>query len=198
MTEKKKLKKPLGYARLIPGKCIACGERCMSACRSDSITMNDKGEPVINLAKCIGCRICIRTCPAKALETFYTPEQLQILAEIAAQTGAPVKVEEPVEETGVDARLKEYKGVWVFVEHTEGEPDEVSWELLGVGAKLARTRGVELSSIVIGDSSSSASRRSSCRRISSGKRSTAGRRSEAACDGRTRGTIRTASRSRRP
>jgi len=38
-----------------------------------------------------------------------------------------------------------------FIEHTEGKPATVSWELLGEGAKLAKTLGVELCSIVIGE-----------------------------------------------
>jgi electron transfer flavoprotein alpha subunit len=49
------------------------------------------------------------------------------------------------------AKLAEYKGVWVFVEQTDGQPATVSWELLGVGAELAKTLDVELCSIVIGD-----------------------------------------------
>ncbi|MBM3176291.1 MAG: electron transfer flavoprotein subunit alpha/FixB family protein, partial [Chloroflexi bacterium] len=47
-------------------------------------------------------------------------------------------------------KLKLYQGVWVFVEQTEGQPAVVSWELLGVGGDLARARGVELCSVVIG------------------------------------------------
>jgi electron transfer flavoprotein alpha subunit len=35
--------------------------------------MNDKGEPVINLEKCTGCRRCIRICPAEAIEIYFTP-----------------------------------------------------------------------------------------------------------------------------
>jgi len=46
---------------------------------------------------------------------------------------------------------EEYKGVWVFVEQTGGEPATVSWELLGVGANLAKTLDVELCTMVIGD-----------------------------------------------
>lgn len=46
---------------------------------------------------------------------------------------------------------EEYKGVWVFVEQTGGKPATVSWELLGVGADLAKTLGVELCTMVIGD-----------------------------------------------
>jgi electron transfer flavoprotein alpha subunit len=41
MGEKpKKKKKPRGKARLIAGKCIACGARCQTSCPSDAIEMN--------------------------------------------------------------------------------------------------------------------------------------------------------------
>jgi len=144
MEEEKRIKKPRGVARLIPGKCIACGARCQSDCPEDAIEMNEKGEPVINTAKCIGCRRCVKICPAQALEIYFTPEERNILAGMAAT--APV--EAVVGETGI----KEYRGVWIFVEHTEGKPATVSWELLGEGAKLAKTLGVELCSLVIGNS----------------------------------------------
>ncbi len=49
------------------------------------------------------------------------------------------------------AQFKEYRGVWVFVEQTDGVPAHVSWELLGIGAELADQLKVELCSIVIGD-----------------------------------------------
>src|SRR5660397_286514 len=84
MEEEKKIRKPRGIAKLIPGKCIACGARCQSSCPEDAIEMNDKGEPIINIEKCIGCRKCVKVCPAEALEMFYTPEEQKILAQIAA------------------------------------------------------------------------------------------------------------------
>ncbi len=91
MMEPKKVKKPRGVAKLIPGKCIACGARCQSSCPKDAIAMNDAGEPIIDVTKCIGCRRCLKVCPAAALEMYYTPEELKILAELAAQgeTRAP-------------------------------------------------------------------------------------------------------------
>lgn len=46
---------------------------------------------------------------------------------------------------------EEYKGVWVFVEQTDGEPAAVSWELLSVGADLAKNLDVDLCTVVIGD-----------------------------------------------
>jgi len=152
--QEKKVKKPRGKARLIPGKCIACGARCQSSCPKEAVEMNDKGEPIIDESKCIGCRKCIKVCPADAIEIYYTPEELKILAELEAQAkaaGAVVAEEPEEEEDAAKARIKEYKGVWIYVEQTEGKPAEVSWELLGIGAELAKTLGVELCTVVVGD-----------------------------------------------
>jgi len=146
-----KPKRPRGVARLLDGKCIACGARCQSSCPVNCIEMTDSGEPIIEAAKCIGCQKCIKICPAAAIEMFFTPEEQKILDELAKAAGSPVE-EEPDEEAAALARkLSEYRGVWVFVEQTEGEPAKVSWELLGVGAELAATLGVELSALVIGE-----------------------------------------------
>lgn len=49
------------------------------------------------------------------------------------------------------AGIEDYAGVWVFIENYLGVVDGVSWELLGAGASLAKNRGVELCSVVIGD-----------------------------------------------
>ncbi len=156
MEEKKKIKKPLGKARLIPGKCIACGARCQADCRAQAINMNEAGEPVIDIEKCNGCRRCIKACPAEAIEIFFTPEQQKILEQLAGESkaeAAPEAAEEELdqEEARIKTKLKEYQGVWIFVEQTDGQPATVSWELLGVGASLAKILDVELCAIVIGD-----------------------------------------------
>ena len=149
--KKKKRKKPRGVAQLIPGKCIACGARCEAACPVDAIVMNDKGEPVIDTAQCTGCRKCLKICPSEALEIYYTPEELKILAEFEKEKEGVAEAEEiDKEEAKQVAKLKAYKDVWVFVEQTEGEPATVSWELLGVGARLAQALGVKLCSVVVG------------------------------------------------
>jgi electron transfer flavoprotein alpha subunit len=153
MAEPEKIKRPRGEPRLIPGRCIACGARCESECPKDAITMNEKGEPVIDLEKCTRCRRCLKVCPAEAIEIYFTPEEQKILDELAAQKAA-AKPQVEQEEEEKDLRLekiKEYRGVWVFIEQTGGEPAQVSWELLGIGSELAETRGVELCSICIGE-----------------------------------------------
>jgi electron transfer flavoprotein alpha subunit len=152
MTEPIKLKKPRGKARLIPGKCIACGARCQSACPVNCIEMNDAGEPIIQTEKCIGCLKCVKVCPAEALEMFFTPEELAILEEIAKQQDGGEVEEEPDEEAKALAKLlAAYRGVWVFIEQTEGEAAIVSWELLGKGRELADILKVPLSAVVLGE-----------------------------------------------
>lgn len=154
MEEKKKVKKPRGIARLIPGKCIACGARCQESCKKEAVEMNDQGEPVIIAEKCIGCGRCVKVCPAEALEMYLTPEERKLLEELSKQEPAAAEAEEEEgdeEQARIAAKLKEYKGVWVYVEQTDGKAATVSWELLGVGAELAKTLGVDLCAAVIGD-----------------------------------------------
>jgi electron transfer flavoprotein alpha subunit len=148
MEEKpQKKKKPRGKARLITGKCIACGARCQTACPADAIEMNEKGEPIIDIDKCIGCRKCVKVCPADALEMVFTPEEEKLLTEITVER----VIEEAEEELPkVEADIKSWKGVWVFVEQSDGKSHQVSWELLGVGRTLAQDLGVELSAFILG------------------------------------------------
>ncbi len=147
---KPKPKKPRGVAQLIAGACIACGARCQSVCPVNCVEMTESGEPIIDAPKCIGCQKCVKICPAAALEMYFTPEELKILAELAV-SAVPVVEEIDPEAALLAGKLAAYRGVWVFVEQTEGEPAKVSWELLGVGAELAAKLGVELSAMVIGE-----------------------------------------------
>jgi electron transfer flavoprotein alpha subunit len=148
MTETK-IKKPRGVARCHEGKCVACGERCASACPVDGISFNEAGDPVINEEKCIGCDKCVKVCAVNALEMFYTPEQLEQLKLWEAQKNASGEELDP-DEVALRAKLAKYKGVWVFIEQYNGEVAKVSWELLGTGRELADTRGVELTAVIVG------------------------------------------------
>jgi electron transfer flavoprotein alpha subunit len=144
-------KKPRGKASLLEGKCIACGARCQSSCPVDAIQMNEAGEPIIDQSKCIGCVKCVKVCPVQALEMAFTPEERRVLEELAKTSVAAEPSEEDAEEAALRKRLAVYRGVWVFVEQTEGEAAKVSWELLGKGKELAQARNCELAAIVMGD-----------------------------------------------
>jgi len=151
MTEiKKPIKKPRGIARLIDGKCIACGARCQSSCPVNCIEMTDSGEPLIDAVKCIGCQKCLKVCPASALEMFFTPEEQKILAELASEAGGAVEEELDEEEKQLQEMLAKYRGVWVVIEQYDGVVAKVSWELLGTGAELAGKLGVQLSAVILG------------------------------------------------
>jgi electron transfer flavoprotein alpha subunit len=154
MEEGKKRKKPRGVARLIPGRCIACGARCQSSCPKDAIEMTSSGEPIVSTEKCTGCHRCLKVCPVEALEIYYSEAEKMILADIDSEYGPPIELgKEALSDQGAIslAKNKEHKDVWIFIEQTESEPALVSWELLGVGTDLARALRVELCSVVIGN-----------------------------------------------
>lgn len=69
--KRKKTKRPRGKAQLIAGRCIACGARCQAECPTDAIVMNDKGEPLIDTAKCIGCAKCVKGCKVFKNRSLY-------------------------------------------------------------------------------------------------------------------------------
>jgi len=145
-----KIKKPRGRARLLEGKCIACGARCESSCPVNCISMNEAGEPVVVAEKCIGCLKCVKVCPAQAIEMFFTPEEQKILEQLAAAGAAPQAEDDDPEAAAIAKLQAQYRGVWVFVEQADGEAAKVSWELLGKGKELAAKLGVGLSAVVIG------------------------------------------------
>ena len=150
MTETQKtIKKPRGKAQLVSGRCIACGARCQSSCPVNCIEMNDAGEPVITGSTCIGCLKCVKICPAQAIEMFFTPEEQQILNELM-KDGGSIMGDDP-EAKALAEKLAAYRGVWVFIEQTEGEAAKVSWELLGKGRELADILKVSLSAVVLGE-----------------------------------------------
>lgn len=139
MAERKK--KPRGKAVLIPAACIACG-KCESVCPVGAIQYDDKGEPLIDLEKCIGCGKCVKTCPAAALKMAY-PEGETVVVEAEPKEGEEKK-------RGRAKGAEQWKGVWVFVEQRRGKACLVSWQLLGVGSKLATDLSEDLSAVILG------------------------------------------------
>ena len=137
MAERKK--RPRGKAELVPAACIACG-RCESVCPVGAIRYDDKGEPVIAFDKCVGCGKCVKACPASALKMAY-PEGETIVVE--------AEPEEPKRRDG-SRGAEPWKGVWVFVEQRRGKAHPVSWQLLGVGRRLASDLSEDLSAVILG------------------------------------------------
>ena len=144
--------RPRGKASLLEDKCIACGARCQSVCPVDAIQMNEAGEPIIDASRCIGCVKCVKVCPVQALQMAFTAEELRVLEALASSAFFSAQdQEEDAEEAALKKRLAVHRGVWVFIEQTEGDAAKVSWELLGKGKELALARKCSLAAVVMGE-----------------------------------------------
>jgi electron transfer flavoprotein alpha subunit len=135
--------KPLGIAIISKEGCIGC-EQCLAVCPADAITM-EGGLAIIDPEKCIGCEKCVSICPTSVIS----------MTGGAAAEVAPAPAEAPAPSPAVSAAAKPAEArtareVWVFVEHSDGRPAAVSWELLGKGRELADALGGQVCSVLLG------------------------------------------------
>jgi Electron transfer flavoprotein, alpha subunit len=105
-------------------KCTACAV-CESSCAFGAISVQVDCA-VVN-ALCTLCGSCVENCPEFALRIVSADKRIQ-------------------------ADLSEYTGIMVFAEYRHGKIAPVSYELLGIGRKLADQRGVGLSAVLPGGS----------------------------------------------
>lgn len=106
-----------------PEKCKGC-KKCLPACPFDALYMEGKLAQ-LKPEECRACNACIKACPFKAISST-------------------------VKEEAQKASLADFKGLWVFAEQRHGKVQEVSYELLSTGRRLANDRGCELAAVVLG------------------------------------------------
>jgi len=106
-----------------PAKCKGC-KKCITACPFDALYMEGK-LAVLKPEECRACNACVKACPFFAISS-------------APETDTKPK------------NLKEFSGVWVFAEQHHGKVQEVAYELLSTGRRLANDRGCELAAVVLG------------------------------------------------
>lgn len=111
--------------QIIIEKCTGC-TLCIKACPFDAIRIMDK-KAVIDLNKCTLCGACKDACKFKAVLIEKTP----------------VKCDLP--------DIKDYKGIWVFLEQKNGKVQSVSYELLGKAQELAKKLNCQVSGVLIGN-----------------------------------------------
>jgi electron transfer flavoprotein alpha subunit len=111
--------------QVILEKCTGCS-LCVKVCPFDAIRIMDKKAP-LDLNKCTLCGACVPSCKFKA-----------ILLEKPQSKCAP-------------ANIKDYKGVWVFIEQKNGKVQSVAYELLGKAHELAAKLNTQVSGVLIGD-----------------------------------------------
>lgn len=109
--------------QIIIEKCTGCTV-CVKVCPFDAIRMMDK-KAVIDYNKCTLCGACSDACKFKA-----------ILIDKATVCTLP--------------DIKDYKGIWVFIEQKNGKIQSVAYELLGKAHELAKKLDTQVSGILIG------------------------------------------------
>ncbi len=110
--------------------CIGCGV-CEEECTFDAIEVID-GIAVVN-EKCTLCGSCVDSCEVDALS---------------------IEQKEKV----VQADLAEWSGIMIFAEFRHGKMAPVSFELLGIGRRLADQQNVPLSAVLLGSGLGDAAR----------------------------------------
>jgi len=103
-------------------KCTACGI-CETSCAFGAITV--QGDVAVVNESCTLCGACVENCPVAALRIEIADKRRQ-------------------DDIGT------YSGIMVFAEYRHGNVAPVSYELLGIGRKLADQRGVKLSAVLPG------------------------------------------------
>ncbi|MDR0994377.1 MAG: electron transfer flavoprotein subunit alpha [Verrucomicrobiota bacterium] len=110
----------------------------------------------INREACIGCGVCVSTCPFGALA--LDEAEKAVVNEACTACGACVDacptnalVLEVAEKTAPDLEVDAWRGVWVFAEQRAGKLQDVAFELLGEGRVLADRLGVELCAVLLGE-----------------------------------------------
>ncbi len=111
--------------QIILEKCTGC-TLCVKACPFDAIRIIGK-KAVIDLNKCNLCGACVPACKFKAI-LLEEPGNVCVLPNI-----------------------KDYKGIWVFIEQKKGKVQSVSYELLGKAQELAKKLNCQVSAVAIGD-----------------------------------------------
>lgn len=104
-------------------KCRGC-KKCITACPFGALSMEGK-LAVLKPDECRACNACVKACPFKAITSMAKAETKK-------------------------ADLSAFKGIWVFAEQHHGKVQEVAYELLATGRRLAKDRGCDLSAVVLG------------------------------------------------
>lgn len=111
--------------QIILEKCTGCS-LCIKACPFDAIRIMDK-KAAIDLDKCSLCGACAPVCKLKAI--------------LIEKTDTACKISD----------IKDYKGIWVFIEQKLGKVQSVSYELLGKARELAEKLNCKVSAVLIGN-----------------------------------------------
>jgi len=112
--------------QIIIEKCTGC-TLCVKVCPFSAISIKDK-KAIIDLNKCNLCGACVPACKFKA-----------------------ILLERPEAPACALPNIKDYKGIWVFIEQKNGKIQSVAYELLGKARELAKKLNCDVSGVLIGN-----------------------------------------------
>lgn len=102
--------------------------------------------------KCVGCKICINSCPFGAIEIIDRKAEISTKCTLcgscteSCKFGAINYTKEKKEKKD----LSEYKGIWVFAEQRYGKLKNVALELIGKAKSLSTELDVQVTAVVFG------------------------------------------------
>ena len=109
-------------------------------------------ELKVDLEKCTGCGICVLACPFGAIEVEGGKAKIY---ESCVDCGACVdQCPEDALSIGVrvagEARVQDYRNIWVFAEQRDGVLAKVSHQLVGKARELADVLGAKAEAVLLG------------------------------------------------
>lgn len=111
--------------QIITEKCTGCS-LCIKTCPFGAITVISK-KAIIDFNKCNLCGACVPSCKFKAILL----EKPKVVCELPD--------------------IKDYKGIWVFIEQKNGKIQSVAYELLGKAQELSKSLNCQVSGVLIGN-----------------------------------------------
>ncbi len=111
---------------------------------------------IVDVERCTGCSECLDSCPFASIEIkdnkAFINEYCQLCSAClgVCPEGAIVETEPRAQSVEQRQEIGDYKGVWVFAEQREGRAIPVTYELLGVGRRLADELKTDLTAVLFG------------------------------------------------
>ena len=108
---------------------------------------------IVDCDKCNGCGVCEDNCPFGAI---IVENGCAVVGDDCNLCGTCVDDCEPealyIEggDKKIQVNLDDWSGIWIFAEFRHGNIAPVTFELLGIGRRLADQRGVALSAVLLG------------------------------------------------
>lgn len=106
----------------------------------------------ISKEKCVGCTLCVKTCPFSALT--MADKKAVVNPDLCTLCGACVPACKfdaiTLKREKTDQKDLDSKGIWIFCEQKKGVIQSVSYELLGKGRELATKLKTELCAVLLG------------------------------------------------